>query len=201
MWAVTICSVSVRWNTLWAELILGMNSTYYYWGRQWQPAPVFLPGESQGRRSLVGCRLWGRRVGPLRLSTLLLLLLVDKLFNIRETEIWSMWGPVIRQWKERVGEKLFRNICRPLASKTIEACKQSASGSQGDELPSSHLILTSMPGKKETRSGCVSYPHHHTLQAPRTPCPASSAMHCKRLFSAFARYSSCFQIEMKSLYN
>ena len=27
---------------------------------QWQPTPVFLPGESQGRRSLVGCRLWGR---------------------------------------------------------------------------------------------------------------------------------------------
>ena len=30
------------------------------WRRQWQPTPVFLPGESQGRRSLVGCRLWGR---------------------------------------------------------------------------------------------------------------------------------------------
>ena len=27
--------------------------------RKWQPTPVFLPGESQGRRSLVGCRLWG----------------------------------------------------------------------------------------------------------------------------------------------
>ena len=26
-------------------------------------APVFLPGESQGRGSLVGCRLWGRTVG------------------------------------------------------------------------------------------------------------------------------------------
>ena len=25
-----------------------------------QPTPVFLPGESQGRGSLVGCRLWGR---------------------------------------------------------------------------------------------------------------------------------------------
>ena len=25
-----------------------------------QPTPVFLPGESQGRWSLVGCRLWGR---------------------------------------------------------------------------------------------------------------------------------------------
>ena len=29
------------------------------WRRQWQPTPVFLPGESQGRGSLVGCRLWG----------------------------------------------------------------------------------------------------------------------------------------------
>ena len=28
--------------------------------RQWQPTPVFLPGESQGRGSLVGCYLWGR---------------------------------------------------------------------------------------------------------------------------------------------
>ena len=28
--------------------------------RQWQPTPVFLPGESQGQRSLVGCCLWGR---------------------------------------------------------------------------------------------------------------------------------------------
>ena len=30
-----------------------------HWRRKWQPAPVFLPGESQGRGSLVGCRLWG----------------------------------------------------------------------------------------------------------------------------------------------
>ena len=28
--------------------------------RKWQPTPVFLPGESQGRGSLVGCCLWGR---------------------------------------------------------------------------------------------------------------------------------------------
>ena len=27
--------------------------------RQWHPTPVFLPGESQGRGSLVGCHLWG----------------------------------------------------------------------------------------------------------------------------------------------
>jgi len=30
------------------------------WRRKWQPTPVFLPGESQGRESLVGCCLWGR---------------------------------------------------------------------------------------------------------------------------------------------
>ena len=28
--------------------------------RKWQPTPGFLPGESQGRGSLVVCRLWGR---------------------------------------------------------------------------------------------------------------------------------------------
>ena len=37
--------------------------TFLHWRRKWQPTPVFLPGESQGRRSLVGCRLWGHRVG------------------------------------------------------------------------------------------------------------------------------------------
>ena len=26
---------------------------------RWHPTPVFLPGESQGPGSLVGCRLWG----------------------------------------------------------------------------------------------------------------------------------------------
>ena len=32
--------------------------TFTYWRRKWQPIPVFLPGESQGWGSLVGCRLW-----------------------------------------------------------------------------------------------------------------------------------------------
>ena len=34
--------------------------TFMHWRRQWQPTtPVFLPGESQGRGSLVGCHPWG----------------------------------------------------------------------------------------------------------------------------------------------
>ena len=34
--------------------------TFMHWRRKWQPTPVFLPGESQGQASLVGCHLWGR---------------------------------------------------------------------------------------------------------------------------------------------
>ena len=33
--------------------------TFMHWRRKWQPTPVFLLGESQERRSLVGCCLWG----------------------------------------------------------------------------------------------------------------------------------------------
>ena len=33
--------------------------TFMHWRRKWQPTPVFLPGESQGRWLLVGFRLWG----------------------------------------------------------------------------------------------------------------------------------------------
>ena len=31
------------------------------WRRKWQPTPVFLPGESHGQRSPVGCRLYSNR--------------------------------------------------------------------------------------------------------------------------------------------
>ena len=34
--------------------------TFMLWRRKWQPTPMFLPGESQGRGILVGCCLWGR---------------------------------------------------------------------------------------------------------------------------------------------
>ena len=31
------------------------------WRRKWQPAPVFLPGESHGQRSLAGYSPWGHK--------------------------------------------------------------------------------------------------------------------------------------------
>ena len=33
--------------------------TFMHWRRKWEPTQVFLPGESQGRGSPVGCHLWG----------------------------------------------------------------------------------------------------------------------------------------------
>ena len=36
-----------------------VNFTFMHWRRKWQPNPVFLPGESQGQGSLVGCHVRG----------------------------------------------------------------------------------------------------------------------------------------------
>ena len=44
-------SFAVQKLLVWCSLLI--------WRRQWHPTPVFLPGESQGRGSLVGWRLWG----------------------------------------------------------------------------------------------------------------------------------------------
>ena len=41
---------------LWYSLSL---FTFMHWRRKWQPTPVFLPGESWGQGSLVGCCLCG----------------------------------------------------------------------------------------------------------------------------------------------
>ena len=62
---------SFAWKTPWTEVPGGLQSmgslratslslfTFMHWRRKWQPTPVFLPGESQGQGSLVGCGLWG----------------------------------------------------------------------------------------------------------------------------------------------
>ena len=36
--------------------------TFIHWRGKWQPTPMFLPGESQGWGSLLGCHLWDRTV-------------------------------------------------------------------------------------------------------------------------------------------
>ena len=47
-----------------------------HWRSEWQPIPVFLPGEFQGKRSLVGCSPWGyKELDMTEQQTLLQLLL------------------------------------------------------------------------------------------------------------------------------
>ena len=49
-------SSTLAWKIPWTE----DTFPFMHWRRKWQPTPMFLPGESQGRGSLAGCRLWGR---------------------------------------------------------------------------------------------------------------------------------------------
>ena len=51
-WWAAVQGVAEGWTGL-------SNFTFMPWRRKWQPTPVFLPGESQGQGSLVGCHLWG----------------------------------------------------------------------------------------------------------------------------------------------
>ena len=61
------CLENPRDKGAWWAAVHGMSRnqtqlsdfTFMHWRRKWQPTPVFLPGESQGQGSLVGCRLWG----------------------------------------------------------------------------------------------------------------------------------------------
>ena len=52
-WKAAVHGVAEGWTRL-------SDFTFTHWRRKWQPTLVFLPGESQGQGSLVGCRLWGR---------------------------------------------------------------------------------------------------------------------------------------------
>ena len=55
-WWAALYGVSQSWTQL-----NDFSFTFHFHAleKKWQPTPVFLPGESQGWRSLVGCHLWG----------------------------------------------------------------------------------------------------------------------------------------------
>ena len=64
-WKIPWTEEPGRWQSM-GLLIVGHNGptslslfTFLHWRRTWQPTPVFLPGESQGRGSLVCCHLLG----------------------------------------------------------------------------------------------------------------------------------------------
>ena len=45
--------------SLCVSVALFLYHQHWIWRRKWKPTPMFLPGESQGWGSLVGCHLWG----------------------------------------------------------------------------------------------------------------------------------------------
>ena len=53
-WQIDGETVETVTDFIWGAII------FMHWRRKWQPSPVFLPGESHGQRSLVGCSPWGR---------------------------------------------------------------------------------------------------------------------------------------------
>ena len=66
--------------------------TLMHWRRKWPPTPVLLPGESQGRGSLVGCSPWGREESDTteRRHFHLHDLVQDSLFSQRPLKIWKV---------------------------------------------------------------------------------------------------------------
>ena len=58
------------------------------WRREWQPTPVFLPGKSQGLRSLAGYSSWGRKELD---ATEQLILLLSLSFHYLSLMDWLYW--------------------------------------------------------------------------------------------------------------
>ena len=60
-------SFPLRYIVIPGSCFLGVSSDND-WRRQWQPTPVLLPGNSHGRKSLIGCSPWGLKESDTRLS-------------------------------------------------------------------------------------------------------------------------------------
>ena len=53
--------MTIIYNSVLFCYILFAKRVEFNWRRKWQPTPVFSPGESLGRRSLVGSSPWGHK--------------------------------------------------------------------------------------------------------------------------------------------
>ena len=116
-------SSALAWKVPWTEEPGGLQSmgslnvrhdwatslslfTFLHWRRKWQPTPVFLPGESQGRGRLVGCRLWGRtrlkRLNSMKsrewynTSKETLIQPYNSIYNLRHSTLWFTFNPLLR---------------------------------------------------------------------------------------------------------
>ena len=77
--------------------------TFMHWRRKWQPTPVFLPGESQGRGSLVGYHLWGHTESDTTEVTQ---------HSIAQKQIKSETGKVFKYLADNGKQKLMNQLTR-----------------------------------------------------------------------------------------
>ena len=82
--------------------------TFMHWRRKWQPTPVFLPWESQGWGSLVGCCLWGHTES-----------------DMTEVTWQQQWSPCLHAFPTEVRRKIWTQFSWRLRE---EPTKQRAGG-------------------------------------------------------------------------
>ena len=82
--------------------------TFTHWRRRWQPTPVFLPWESQGWGSLVGCCLWGHTES-----------------DMTEVTWQQQWSPCLHAFPTEVRRKIWTQFSWRLRE---EPTKQRAGG-------------------------------------------------------------------------
>ena len=77
--------------------------TFMHWRRKWQPIPVFLPGESQGRGSLVDCCLWGHTKSDMTEVTQQQPVFLRGEFHVQGSLAgYSPWGRKVSDMTERL---------------------------------------------------------------------------------------------------
>ena len=129
--AVAPHSSTLAWKIPWMEEPGGLQSmgllrvghnwvtslslfTFMHWRRKWQPTPVLLPGESQGRGSLVGCHLWGHTELDTDWSDLAAVVMYRcESWTIKKAECWRIdafelwcWRRLLRvSWTARRSNK------------------------------------------------------------------------------------------------
>ena len=80
--------------------------TFIHWRRKWKPTPVFLPGESQGWGSLVGCCLCGRtesdttEASDLAAAAVLWKVMKGDFLGVQWLRLWARGRPGFNAWSE-----------------------------------------------------------------------------------------------------
>ena len=136
--------VSLRVRHDWATSL--SLFTFMHWRRKWQPTPVFLPGESQGRGSLVGCRLWGRTELDTTETTwqtayIFLICIYESLW-VQKTKLfrWGTYYP-INNW-HTIAFPTFLNIDPPLCLSVYKSFWLASRGIQRHITPSHMYSLS-----------------------------------------------------------